>query len=145
MRYRDLRIAPLASCGALRLDSASQMLASKTITAKAAVAPSKICHPARWSSHGGRQTCELYQGPSEQVVIERLASGHRVFDGEVQGAEILVLAGELRRGDQRLVEGTWIRLPPGAWLEFVAAVPATTVYVKTGHLANPCHCGLDPA
>jgi anti-sigma factor ChrR (cupin superfamily) len=100
--------------------------------------------PARWSSHGGRETCELYQGPSERVVIERLASGQRVFDGEVQGAEILVLAGELRRGDERLVEGTWMRLPPGAWLEFLAAVPATTVYVKTGHLANPCHCGLDP-
>ncbi len=42
MPYSDA----LANCGTLVSDSANQMLASKTVAAKAAVTPSKNCQPA---------------------------------------------------------------------------------------------------
>lgn len=93
--------------------------------------------PARWSARSGREACHLFRGPSEVVRLEKVAAGQRVFDARGEGAEMLVLAGELGREGERYGRGTWIRLPPGAHPAFVGGEPGATLYVKTGHLGPP--------
>jgi anti-sigma factor ChrR (cupin superfamily) len=88
--------------------------------------------PARWSTRGSRQVCELFEGFSEHVVVTRLASGQPLFDTPVPGAEILVLQGELQVAQDSYVPGTWLRFPAGSHPYIVGGVQGCTVYLKTG-------------
>jgi len=58
-----------------------------------------------------------------------------------RGEEIFVLRGELVTVDARHPEGSWMRLPPGAWHAPTVEVP-TMILVRNGHLAGT---GLRPA
>lgn len=93
--------------------------------------------PARWHTRSGREACDLFRGPLEEVRLERVAVGQRVFDARFEGAEMLVLAGELGRDGERYGRGSWIRLPPVEHPAFVGGKPGATLYVKTGHLGHP--------
>lgn len=89
-----------------------------------------------WRREGGRELCPLFCADEEQVCLLRLAGGQAVFPDPVDSAELLVLAGELRAGDQSCDRGSWVRLPAGEYPEYVAAAEGVTVYLKTGHLRD---------
>ena len=61
----------------------------------------------------------------------------RLFSGHVQGAEMVVLSGELCAVHDRYIAGSWIRVPPGEYPEFHAGDGGVELYVKSGHLADP--------
>ncbi|WOX04681.1 cupin domain-containing protein [Microbulbifer pacificus] len=93
-------------------------------------------NPTRWQQSDGRQTCALYSGHSEQVSLQRLAAGERLFHTPLQGAELLVLEGELVTDEQTLCQGSWVRLPAGEYPEFVACPAGVTIYLKSGQLGK---------
>lgn len=92
-----------------------------------------------WTAQGGRASCLLFADQDERVSLEHLPAGARVGSGLVEGAEILVLDGFLHEGAHCYQRGSWIRVPAGEQLDFVAGDAGGTVYLKTGHL--PAHTG----
>lgn len=93
--------------------------------------------PLAWRRTAGRAVCPLFDGAAEQVRLERLDPGTQLFTGTVDGAELLVLAGELRSSQQSYPSGSWVRLPAGAYPDFLAGAHGATLYLKSGHLAAP--------
>lgn len=92
--------------------------------------------PASWRRDGEREICQLFSADAEQVCLQRLTGGQAVLPDPVDGAELLVLAGALRAGGQSYERGSWVRLPAGAYPEFVAAAEGASFYLKTGHLRD---------
>lgn len=93
--------------------------------------------PAHWISQGQHASCPLFTGRAEQVSLERVAAGGTVLAGPVNGAEMLVLEGALREGARQYEQGSWLRLPAGHHLGITASEGGATLYLKTGHLADP--------
>lgn len=56
--------------------------------------------PTSWRREAGREICPLFSADEEQVCLLRLAGGQSAFAEPVDSAELLVLAGELRAGEQ---------------------------------------------
>lgn len=92
--------------------------------------------PSSWEIRDGREVCQLFAYGEESVCIQRLNAGEVLFTEAVGSAELLVLAGELKAGDCLLERGSWIRLPEGCYPEIQAGPKGTTIYLKTGHLAD---------
>lgn len=92
--------------------------------------------PTSWRREAGREVCPLFSADEEQVCLLRLAGGQSAFAEPVDSAELLVLAGELRAGEQSYDRGSWVRLPAGEYPEFLAATGGVTLYLKTGHLSG---------
>ncbi|TAM85739.1 MAG: anti-sigma factor [Candidimonas sp.] len=93
--------------------------------------------PSGWRHRGGHSSLPLFTNAAEQVRVERVPPREALFQGKVDGAELLVLAGELHFENQRCPRGSWIRLPAGEYPGWVASTQGATVYVKNGHLPNP--------
>ena len=90
-----------------------------------------------WQKQGNRDVCHLFSDNSEQVSLQRLNTNEALFTDAVKnGAEILVLDGELIDNDQTYARGGWIRLPVGALPKIKAGAQGVTVYLKTGHLSH---------
>jgi len=93
--------------------------------------------PAAWRREGeGREVCPLFESAAERVCLERLAPGQALMLEARQGAELLVLAGELSLDGAALGEGSWLRLPAGDTPALVAGEQGATFYLKTDHLAE---------
>ncbi|MPW20460.1 Anti-ECFsigma factor, ChrR [Paraburkholderia piptadeniae] len=92
--------------------------------------------PGFWQRQGRREVCPLFSSDTEQVCLQRLSAGEALFDGQIDGAELLVLAGNLVVGKRPCDRGSWVRLPVGKYPEIVAGPQGATCYLKTGHLAN---------
>lgn len=90
-----------------------------------------------------RQVLPLYHAPWEQVDLLPLDAGQPVPLGPGGGAELLVLAGELRLDGVALPPHSWLRLPPGDQPALQAGPAGATLYRKVGHLAAPV--GLEAA
>jgi hypothetical protein len=54
----------------------------------------------------------------------------------VEGAELLILTGNVVAQGESYVRGSWIRLPAGQYPEFVAGTHGATVYLKIGRLGE---------
>jgi quercetin dioxygenase-like cupin family protein len=93
--------------------------------------------PRRWEAQAQGAVCPLYEDALESVRLLRLASGQPVLDGAVEGAEMLVLEGELRWQGRRLAAGSWLRLPAGEHAEPVAGAEGACLYLKLGALGGP--------
>lgn len=89
---------------------------------------------SRWRRLGGRAVCPLFDDGAEQVSLQRLAPGERLFAGPADGAELLVLEGGLVAQEQRYASGSWMRLPKGEGAGLAAGADGATLYLKTGHL-----------
>lgn len=78
----------------------------------------------------------LHRFGSERVSLVRWPGGltltPRRFEG---GAELLVTEGRLSTNHGALEAGSWLRLPPGAYLESTVGPPGARAYLKSGHLA----------
>jgi anti-sigma factor ChrR (cupin superfamily) len=92
--------------------------------------------PSIWLSFKNGETCPLYEDSFEKVSIERINDGQPLFTMPVDGAEILILTGQLCLGAQQYRRGSWIRLPSGEYPEYIAGKNGVTLYLKTGHLAT---------
>jgi len=92
--------------------------------------------PAAWYTQGGRTICPLFEGESEQVCLQRLGPGETLLNKSEEGAELLVLAGEVVMEGRCYDFGSWIRIPAGKLLAAAGGMNGATVYLKTGHLAN---------
>ena len=92
--------------------------------------------PSSWQRQGGREVCPLFSDDVEQVRLQRLAPGEILFTDPVDGAELLVLAGDVADADETHERGGWMRLPAGAYPEVAAGAQGATVYLKTGRLGD---------
>lgn len=91
--------------------------------------------PRLWQQYAGRDICPLYHSAQEQVRLECLPAGERLFDAPLAaGAELLILGGELREGDITYPQGSWLRLPAASRPELISGGAGTLLYLKTGHL-----------
>lgn len=89
---------------------------------------------AAWQRRGDRAVCPLFAGAREQVCLQRVAPHAVIFPDAVDGAELLVLEGELVVEGQSCARGAWIRLPAGRYPDLGAGRQGATFYLKTGHL-----------
>ncbi|MEX3937797.1 cupin domain-containing protein [Paraburkholderia phymatum] len=92
--------------------------------------------PAFWQRQGRREVCSLFTSNAEQVCLQRLSPGEALFEGPIDGAELLLLAGNLVLGNRSCERGSWVRLPVGEYPEIVAGPQGSTCYLKTGHLVD---------
>jgi len=92
--------------------------------------------PASWQRQGDREVCPLFLSEAERVCLQRLVSGQALPVEAADGAELLVLTGDLMVDGQPYPRGSWIRLPVGDHPQFVAGARGATLYLKTGHLAG---------
>lgn len=93
--------------------------------------------PASWQQCTDRARCPLFSDGIESVWLLRLDAGAALLQAEIEGAEALVLKGELVEGAQMYLENTWLRLPAGCYPNIVAGPKGATVYLKTGpHLVT---------
>lgn len=84
-----------------------------------------------WS---GRDELPLHAYGSECVIMRRFRAGDRCeIDAGAGGTEILVVDGLLTLDDERYATESWLRFPPGR-AATLAAVAATRLWIKTGHL-----------
>lgn len=91
-------------------------------------------NPLSWQRRGQREHCPLWSGATERVSLQRLPPDECLFAGPVDGAELLVLSGEVAMGGQVCERGSWLRLPPQAQPDLVTGPQGATVYLKTGHM-----------
>ena len=91
---------------------------------------------ANWQRQGDREVCPLFADEREEVSLQRLAAGTSLFIEEADGAEILVVAGELIEGGETYPPNSWLRYPVGATIQLTVGSKGATVYLKTGHLAQ---------
>src|SRR3546814_8848313 len=87
--------------------------------------------PSSWRRHAGRDICPLFSDESEQVSLQRLVSAEVLFTDWVDGAELLVLDGQLMAAEQFYERGSRIRLPAGEYPEFIAGPKSATLYLKS--------------
>ncbi|MTV39028.1 cupin domain-containing protein [Duganella radicis] len=90
--------------------------------------------PTLWDRIGGHQRCTLFDDGAELVRLIRLEAGERLLEPACDGAEILVLAGDVSEDAETYQVGGWIRIPPDNQYHITAGKQGATVYMKTGHL-----------
>lgn len=90
---------------------------------------------SKWREEEGISVCPLYENAHESVCLLRLASGSLlVAPPLLRGAELLLIQGSLIEGNSIHAEGSWIRVPAGQRLAFMAEKENTLLYLKKGHL-----------
>ncbi|MGY2326231.1 cupin domain-containing protein [Pseudomonas sp. SDT2931_S440] len=92
--------------------------------------------PAAWRREGRREVCTLFRDETEQVCLQRLAPHDAIFETLSDGAELLVLAGNVTLDGNAYECGSWVRLPAGESANLYAGDQGATLYLKTGHLAD---------
>ena len=81
-------------------------------------------------------TLTLHEFGPERVFMRRIEAGGRfAVDSGWAGTEIFVVRGELSFDGKTWPAESWLRFPPGDVVTLTADI-ATTVWVKTGHLAG---------
>jgi len=83
---------------------------------------------------GGVATAELHRDAREVVTYSHIDAGATLRNTNSGGLEMLVIAGSVIDGSDRLGKGAWLRLPEGLPLTAVAGRDGAKVWVKTGHL-----------
>lgn len=92
--------------------------------------------PSSWQCSDGREVCPLFSSDTEQVSLQRLSPNEALFVHTVDGAELLVLLGDVVAEGKAYPRGSWIRLPAGEYPEFAAGTRGATVYLRTGRLID---------
>lgn len=89
-----------------------------------------------WQRQGDREVCPLFADEREDVSLQRLQAGSVLTIENVNGAEILVVAGELNDDEVAYPPNSWLRYPVGATIQLTVGSKGATVYLKTGHIAH---------
>ena len=92
---------------------------------------------ANWQRQGDRDVCPLFSDGVEQVSLQRIEAGELLFNEPIpNGAELLVIAGELVDDNRVYQRWGWLRLPAGGYAQITAGREGATIYLKTGHLSQ---------
>ncbi len=89
-----------------------------------------------WQRADGREVCPLFRDAVERTSLQRCAPGEALFDTVLDGAELLVLSGQVLLDGESHAQGSWIRLPAGEYPGIVAGARGATVYLKLGRLGD---------
>ncbi|MGB6007282.1 cupin domain-containing protein [Castellaniella sp.] len=89
-----------------------------------------------WQNQADREVCPLFSNEAEQTSLQRLALGEALFAEPVDGAELLVLSGNVVADGESYERGSWMRLPAGQYPGIVAATHGTTLYLKIARLGE---------
>lgn len=84
----------------------------------------------------GVNVSPLYKDSRENVRFEQWEPGATVEIDASGGAEIFVLEGGFRQGDDDLRKHSWLRMPVGSELSATAGSEGANVWVKTDHLRD---------
>jgi len=76
----------------------------------------------------------LYKDEREEVRIEQWEPNTEIKIDALGGAELLVLEGSFREGEDHLQAQSWLRLPPSSIAIAHTGTDGATVWVKKGHL-----------
>lgn len=82
----------------------------------------------------GVAVATLFEDAHEHVALEHWDAGASHILAAPDGAEMLVLEGQLSDGDDTLTAHDWLRLPPGGSAAMRAGAEGARLWVKTGHL-----------
>jgi anti-sigma factor ChrR (cupin superfamily) len=84
----------------------------------------------------GVAVTQLFKGRYEEVsLIHFEADAHLVFDAP-EGAELLVLEGEINEQTDKLVKHSWLRTPMRSNLHLIAGKNGAKIWFKAGHLVD---------
>lgn len=78
----------------------------------------------------------LFEDERETVRLLNLAAHATLEQSAPDGAELLVLRGGLREGDDALQPWSWLRVPRGGRVDAVAGTSGARVWMKTRHLRD---------
>lgn len=91
--------------------------------------------PEKWHEGDGMSVCPLFESTQESVCLLRMDSGSLLVDDSLKGgAELLIVEGNIKEGNRIHAKGSWIRIPSGQAMAFIAGIDNTLVYLKKGHL-----------
>lgn len=86
---------------------------------------------ANWQKEDGIAICPLFESAQESVCLMRLTFGSLLIAPPLAGgAELLLMQGGLIEGNSVHAEGSWIRIPAGQRLVFMAEKHNTLLYLK---------------
>jgi anti-sigma factor ChrR (cupin superfamily) len=94
-------------------------------------------HFVRSTDRRGVELMPLYRDQHEDVRLERWSGGGHVKIELPGGCEVLVLSGSFVEAGELFVRHSWLRLPVDATLDANIGNESATIWIKTGHLANP--------
>jgi anti-sigma factor ChrR (cupin superfamily) len=92
--------------------------------------------PTIHSQVAGVSITPLYKDEIEEVSVFDFESNAKMNFLAPDGAEFLVLNGEIQAGDDLLQQHSWMRLPLGDSLIVTAKNHGAKVWIKTGNLAD---------
>jgi quercetin dioxygenase-like cupin family protein len=95
------------------------------------------------SRPGLRSSLVLFEGGGERVMLEHWQPASRIELSNVEGLELLVLAGGFTAGAERLDTLTWLRLPAGDPLFAQVESDGARVWYKSGPLLHDDVCALE--
>lgn len=100
-----------------------------------------VCRPGEGRNvtprPGASAATVLFEDAHEEVRIEDWTAGARVMADNKRGLEFLVLAGELRIGDEQLDSQSWGRLPAGTHLDASVGPKGARIWMKSAPLLHP--------
>ncbi len=82
----------------------------------------------------GNRVASLFKDDREHVTYRETNAGAKIEVDASGGIELLVLGGSLEENGEKLVKGSWLRLPDGQNLRAVAGKTGAKLWMKTGHL-----------
>jgi quercetin dioxygenase-like cupin family protein len=85
----------------------------------------------------GVEVTALFRDAQEDVRLERWSPHAQIDLALPGGAEILVIDGDFRDGQETFTAQSWLRLPARWRLQAGAGPNGCRLWVKTGHLAKP--------
>jgi hypothetical protein len=85
----------------------------------------------------------LFDGAGEHVTIEDWQPGAKVMVANPDGIELLVVAGGLHDGGDRLEPWSWLRLPAGQALSATVGPDGARLWIKRGPLLHADACAFD--
>lgn len=89
----------------------------------------------------GVEITALFRDAQEDVRLERWRSHAQIDLALPGGAEILVIDGCFRDGEEAFSAQSWLRLPARSRLQAAAGPDGCRLWMKTGHLAKPPRFG----
>ncbi len=87
-------------------------------------------------NHTGVEITPLYKDHIEEVSMLYLQPNASIELDTPQGAEILIIEGELQEQQDALVKRSWVRMPTESRVNGTAGNQGATVWLKTGHLTD---------
>ncbi|HBW5811253.1 TPA: cupin domain-containing protein [Klebsiella pneumoniae] len=79
--------------------------------------------PENWREDGGMSICPLFESAEERVCLLRMDSGSLLVAPSLKGgAELLIVEGNLIEGNSIHAKGSWIRIPSGHGMAFIAGI-----------------------